>query len=64
MNIDKRWILLFAVASGAAALASIATRSRRRTIRNEHALEHAMDLRSWENEGGNFAPAPVAAIPA
>ena len=64
MNIDKRWILLLAVASGAAALASVAMRSRRRTLRTEHALEHATHLRSWENEGGNLAPAPAAAIPA
>lgn len=62
MNIDKRWVLLLAVAASAAAGAAIASNSRRRHQRTAHALDHKTQLKSWENEGGNLAPTPVAAI--
>jgi hypothetical protein len=57
MNIDRRWLLLLAVAASTAIGAAIATRSRRRNHRAAHALQHKSDLKTWENEGGNLAPA-------
>jgi hypothetical protein len=62
MNIDKRLLVLFAVAASAAvgAVATFMARIRHhRTVRD---LQHKTDLKSWENEGGNLAPA--AASPA
>lgn len=58
MSIDKRWLLLIAVAAGGAA---VALTSRHRQHRTARKLEHKSDLKSWENEGGNLAPAPVLA---
>ena len=64
MKIDTRWLVLVAVAAGAAAGAAVATKARRRHHRTARDLEHATDLKSWENEGGNLAPSPVpAALP-
>jgi hypothetical protein len=57
MNIDRRWLLLLSVAASAAIGAAIASRSRRRNHRAAHVLQHKTDLRAWENEGGNLAPA-------
>ena len=62
MNIDNRWLLLLAVASAAAG-AVVASKSRRRQYRTAHDLERTTQLKSWENEGGNLAPIPVAAAP-
>ena len=62
MNIDTRWLVLAAVAAGAAAGAAVATKARRRHHRTARDLEHATDLKSWENEGGNLAPSPVAQV--
>jgi len=62
MNIDKRWLLLLAAAAGAAAATAIAWASRRRHHRTNRDLEHTADLKSWENEGGNLAPAPSVPI--
>lgn len=61
MNIDKRWFLMLAVAIGAAVGGLVASKSRRRQHRTTHDLEHATELKSWENEGGNLAPAAVSA---
>ena len=58
MNIDKRWLLTIAVVASAAAAATVAATSRRRYQRNAHQLQHATDVKSWENEGGNLAPVP------
>lgn len=63
MNIDERWFLLVAIAAGAAGAAAgavVALRSRRRQQRTTLELGHAPELRSWENEGGNLAPAAVS----
>ena len=60
MNIDKRFFLLLAVAASAAvgAVAAFKTRTRHhRTLRDR---QHKEDLKSWENEGGNLAPAAVS----
>ena len=64
MNIDKRWLLTIAVVASAAAAATVAatSRSRRRNHGNAHQLQHATDVKSWENEGGNLAPDPEAAV--
>ena len=62
MNIDKRWSFLLAIAARAAAGAAIASNTRRRHQRAAHNLDHKTQLKSWENEGGNLAPTPVAAI--
>ena len=61
MSIDKRWILL-AVTAGAAAGAALASRSRRLHHRAAHEAQHKTDLKTWENEGGNFAPAAVSPV--
>ena len=62
MNIDKRWFFLLAIAAGAAGGAAVALTSRSRHHRSAHELQHKKQLRSWENEGGNLAPAPGAAV--
>lgn len=62
MKIDQRRFLLLAIAAGAAAGAVVASRSRHRQQRTTRDPGHAADLKSWENEGGNLAPA--AAVPA
>ncbi len=59
MNIDKRWILI-AAAAGATVIAAVASNARRRDSHSARVLEHATDLKSWENEGGNLAPAAAA----
>ena len=64
MNIDKRWFLLLAVAVGAVSAAGgavAASKLRRRHHRTAGDLQHATELKSWENEGGNLAPTPVPA---
>jgi hypothetical protein len=62
MNIDKRWFVLIAVAASAAAGAALASHSRRRHVRTAHDRDHGTALKSWENEGGNLAPVPGAAV--
>jgi hypothetical protein len=59
MNIDRHWLLTMAVVAGAAAAATVAATSRSRHHRKARHLQHATDLKSWENEGGNLAPFPV-----
>ena len=57
MNIDRRFLLLLAVAASAAVGAVAASKARVRhhhTVRNRH---DKTDIKSWENEGGNLAPA-------
>jgi len=61
MNIDKRWILLLAVTASAAAGAAFASRTRRQ-VRAAGELQHKTNLKTWENEGGNLAPAPASAL--
>ncbi len=59
MNIDRRWMVLLAVAVGVTAGAAAVSTSRHRTRRTADILDHKMDLKSWENEGGNLAPVPT-----
>ena len=54
MNIDIRWVKLFA-ACGGATFASLLRRKRH----NEKQARKA-ELHEWENEGGNPAPSPEA----
>jgi hypothetical protein len=62
-NVDKRWLLAVAV-SAAAGAAVTARVLRRRRLKAQH-RDHAEDLKTWENEGGNLAPpAPSSAMPA
>ena len=59
MTIDKRWLL--AIALGAAAGAAVTSRwMRRRQLLAQH-RDHAEDVKTWENEGGNLAP-PVPSV--
>jgi hypothetical protein len=62
MNIDKRSILLLALATSTAVGAALAMRMRRRHVRAELDGQQKSRLKSWENEGGNLAPAPAFAI--
>ncbi len=64
MKIDKSWILLVAVVAGAAGGAAYALASHRRGHKAAGKLQHKHDLRSWENEGGNLAPAPAGVVTA
>ena len=57
MNIDNYWFLLLAFGVGAAVSAALVLRWRRRH-RTAHDLEHKMEIKAWENEGGNVAPTP------
>ena len=60
MNIDNRWLMLAAVAVGATAGAAMVSATLRRHRRAAEVLDHKTDVKSWENEGGNLAPMPVA----
>jgi hypothetical protein len=62
MSIDKRWILLLAVTVGAAVSAAFASKSHRRHHRTALDQEHKTNLKSWENEGGNLAPAAASPV--
>jgi hypothetical protein len=61
MSIDKRWFLVLALVAGAATGAVVAWNARRGLRRTAPDLEHAADLKSWENEGGNLTPMAPAA---
>ena len=63
MNIDKPWVLLLAVAVSAAVGAAFASRSQRRHHRAAHDVQHKENLKAWENEGGNVAPAVAPVQP-
>jgi len=63
MKIERNWYLLLSVALSAAAAAAIASKLLRRQRPTAHLREHAPELKSWENEGGNLAPVPAASAP-
>jgi hypothetical protein len=63
MSIDNRWYLLLAVAAGTAAGVAVALTVRSRGHKAVRRLQHKSDIKSWENEGGNLAPAPAVATP-
>lgn len=60
MNGGNRWFLVFALAAAAAAGAMAASGVRRRRHRATRHAEYREDLKAWENEGGNLAPAAKA----
>jgi hypothetical protein len=49
----KSWVLLLAVAAGAAAAMLSLGRHQRRAAAH---LEHKADIKAWENEGGGIVP--------
>ena len=59
MKIERNWYLLLSVALSSVAAAAIASIFLRRQRRTMHLPEHAPELKSWENEGGNLAPVPA-----
>jgi hypothetical protein len=61
LKIEKRWLVLAAIAAGTACGAAMARRSRVLRHREAHALDVKSQVKSWENEGGNLAPAPATA---
>ena len=63
---DNRWILLAAVAAAGAVGAFALSDVRRRQVRASRELDEKQ-IKSWENEGGNLAPAlatPTRAVAA
>jgi hypothetical protein len=62
MKFDQRLTLLVAVTIVTALAAALATQTRRRHVRAKGELEHRLNLRSWENEGGNLAPIPAPPV--
>jgi hypothetical protein len=60
MNIQQRIFVLLAVAAGVAVGAVAASSARLRHHRTARDREHKQDIKSWENEGGNLAPAAVS----
>ena len=62
MNNDKRWILLLALTTGMALGAAFASRARRRHVQTAQNLQHKEEVKAWENEGGNLAPAASTAV--
>lgn len=63
MNIDKRWYLLLAAGASVVAGVAVASQSRRRSALAAHDFEHGMELKSWEDEGGNLAPSTAPPAP-
>jgi hypothetical protein len=61
LKIERRWLVLAAMAAGTAFGAAMARRSRVRRHREAHALDTRSQVKSWENEGGNLAPPPATA---
>ena len=56
MRIDRPWVLLLAIAASASIGAAIAAQWHRREREAAHHQQHSSDLKTWENEGGNFMP--------
>jgi hypothetical protein len=63
MKIERNWYLLLSVALSAAAAAAITSKLLRRQRPTAHLREHAPELKSWENEGGNLAPIQASSAP-
>lgn len=62
MNIDKRFLVLLAVAASAAVGAVAASKTRLRHHRTVRDREHKQDVKTWESEGGNLAPAAASPV--
>jgi len=62
-----RWILVAAAAAAGAVGALAASEVRRRHVRVARDIDNRQQIKSWENEGGNLAPArtnPVSVVAA
>lgn len=62
MTVGNRWILMLALAAAAAAGAVAASGVNRRRVRTASELDERKNLKAWENEGGNLAPASAAPV--
>ena len=62
MKIERNWYFLLSVALSAALGAAIASKLLRRQRPTARPPEHAHELKSWENEGGNLAPVPATTV--
>ena len=62
MKIQRNWYLLLSIALSAAVGAAIASKLLGRQRPTAHLPEHAPELKSWENEGGNLAPSPATPV--
>ena len=60
MYIDRRWLLLLAIAGITGAGTAAASKWRRRHHRAARDVEHNAAVSSWESEGGNLTPIPSA----
>ncbi|HET7731627.1 MAG TPA: hypothetical protein VFK48_16510 [Usitatibacter sp.] len=58
MAIEKIWYFALAVAAGVAGGKAARVWSSRGSRDHAARREHSADVKSWENEGGNLAPAP------
>jgi hypothetical protein len=63
MNNYRNPIFLLAVTFAAAAGVAFATRLCRQQQKTVGELQHGSNLKTWENEGGNLAPAMGTAVP-
>lgn len=57
MNPGTRWILVAAAAAAGAVGALAVSDVRRRHARVARDVDNRRQIKSWENEGGNLAPA-------
>ena len=57
MTPGNRWILLVALAAAGAVGAIAVSDVRRRHVRVARDVDNRQQIKSWENEGGNLAPA-------
>ena len=62
MTVGNRWILMLALGAVAAAGAVAASGVGRRRARVARDDERRLELKTWENEGGNLAPASAAPV--
>lgn len=60
MTVGNRWILMLVLGAAAAASAVAAAGVSRRRARVARDSERRLELKTWENEGGNLAPESAA----
>ena len=62
MTPGNRWILVAAAAAAGAVGALALSDVRRRHLRVARDIDNMQQIKSWENEGGNLAPALASPI--